>query len=68
MLNYLYGLVVCLLAMLTQGCGATGYESYCGLRRMDTFQQTVGSRDNTTGDWWHNLVDKREPSQLSGSN
>lgn len=68
MLNYLYGLFVCLLAMLTQGCGATGWEVRASLNRVDTIEEARKTFNSSLGDTYHSIVDARENAQLSGSN
>ena len=61
MLNYLYGLFVCLLAMLTQGCNG---RVYLGVESYDKLHE-----ERTTVDkpWYERVVGKSN-AQMSGSN
>ena len=51
MLNYLYGLFVCLLAMLTQGCG--NHRLYVGVEQYDTVKEVRETRERG---WWERIA------------
>ena len=53
-IDWLFGLVIIALASLT-GCGAAGYEQYCGYRRVDTIAVQNTTQNNTTGGLLHGV-------------